>query len=182
MRKIASFILLLSLAWQSHAALVLLDRVAVIVDEDVVMQSEIDERMLTIKAQITAQPGAKAPPDEVLQEQIIERLIIESLQLQTADRAGIRISDDELNQALASIAYQNQMDMDEFRVALANDGVSWAQMREQVRREFAISRVQQGIMRAGIQPGGTAAHHFHVEVTAFQVDLVNICDLQLSPV
>ena len=151
MRKIASFILLLSLAWQSHAALVLLDRVAVIVDEDVVMQSEIDERMLTIKAQITAQPGAKAPPDEVLQEQIIERLIIESLQLQTADRAGIRISDDELNQALASIAYQNQMDMDEFRVALANDGVSWAQMREQVRREFAISRVQQGIMRRRIQ-------------------------------
>ena len=151
MRKLGSLIILLIFSLYGQAALVLLDRVAVIVDEDVIMQSEIDERLLTIKAQIAAQPGAKAPLDEVLQEQITERLIVESLQLQTADRAGIRISDDELNQALASIAYQNQMDLGQFRIALANDGVSWAQMREQVRREFAISRVQQGIMRRRIQ-------------------------------
>ena len=151
MRKLGSLIILLAFSLYGQAALVLLDRVAVIVDEDVIMQSEIDERLLTIKAQIAAQPGAKAPLDEVLQEQITERLIVESLQLQTADRAGIRISDDELNQALASIAYQNQMDLEQFRIALANDGLSWAQMREQVRREFAISRVQQGIMRRRIQ-------------------------------
>ena len=151
MRKLGSLIILVTFSLYGQAALVLLDRVAVIVDEDVIMQSEIDERLLTIKAQIAAQPGAKAPLDEVLQEQITERLIVESLQLQTADRAGIRISDDELNQALASIAYQNQMDLGQFRIALANDGVSWAQMREQVRREFAISRVQQGIMRRRIQ-------------------------------
>ncbi|SVE39455.1 uncharacterized protein METZ01_LOCUS492309, partial [marine metagenome] len=151
MKKLGSLIILLAFSLYGQAALVLLDRVAVIVDEDVIMQSEIDERLLTIKAQIAAQPGAKAPLDEVLQEQITERLIVESLQLQTADRAGIRISDDELNQALASIAYQNQMDLGQFRIALANDGVSWAQMREQVRREFAISRVQQGIMRRRIQ-------------------------------
>ena len=151
MRKLGSLIILVTFSLYGQAALVLLDRVAVIVDEDVIMQSEIDERLLTIKAQIAAQPSAKAPPDEILQEQIIERLIVESLQLQTADRAGIRISDDELNQALASIAYQNQMDLEQFRIALANDGLSWAQMREQVRREFAISRVQQGIMRRRIQ-------------------------------
>ena len=152
MKKLSSLIILLTISLYGQAALVLLDRIAVIVDEDVIMQSEIEERLLTIKAQIAAQPGAKAPPDEVLQEQITERLIIESLQLQTADRAGIRISDDELNQALASIAYQNQMNLEQFRLALANDGVSWAQMRDQVRREFAISRVQQGIMRRRIMP------------------------------
>ena len=151
MRKLVPLILLLTLSWQCYPALVLLDRVAVIVDEDVIMQSEIDERLLTIKSQINAQPGAKAPPARVLEEQIIERLILESLQLQTADRAGIRISDDELNNALSSIAAQNQMDLPQFRMALAKDGVSWAQMREQVRREFAISRVQQGIMRRRIQ-------------------------------
>ncbi len=151
MKKLVPLILLLTLSWQCYPALVLLDRVAVIVDEDVIMQSEIDERLLTIKSQINAQPGAKAPPAQVLEEQIIERLILESLQLQTADRAGIRISDDELNNALSSIAAQNQMDLPQFRMALAKDGVSWAQMREQVRREFAISRVQQGIMRRRIQ-------------------------------
>ncbi len=151
MRKLATIITLLTTSLSASAALVPLDRIAVIVDEDVIMQSEIEERLLTIKAQIRSQPGAKAPPNEVLEEQIIERLIVESLQLQTADRAGIRISDDELNQALASIAHQNQMDLEQFRIALDNDGVAWAQMREQVRREFAISRVQQGIMRRRIQ-------------------------------
>ena len=151
MKKLVPLILLLTLSWQCYPALVLLDRVAVIVDEDVIMQSEVDERLLTIKSQINAQPGAKAPPAQVLEEQIIERLILESLQLQTADRAGIRISDDELNNALSSIAAQNQMDLPQFRMALAKDGVSWAQMRDQVRREFAISRVQQGIMRRRIQ-------------------------------
>ena len=151
MRKLVPLILMLTLSSQGYPALVLLDRVAVIVDEDVIMQSEIDERLLTIKSQINAQPGAKAPPARVLEEQIIERLILESLQLQTADRAGIRISDDELNNALSSIAAQNQMDLPQFRMALAKDGVSWAQMREQVRREFAISRVQQGVMRRRIQ-------------------------------
>ena len=63
MKKLVPLILLLTLSWQCYPALVLLDRVAVIVDEDVIMQSEVDERLLTIKSQINAQPGAKAPPD-----------------------------------------------------------------------------------------------------------------------
>lgn len=142
---------LTSVTVSSYAALVLIDRISVVVDQDVIMQSEIDERMKAIKAQIAADPQTQAPSDDVLRGQIIERLILENLQLQTADRAGIRISDDELNEALSSIASQNQMTLTQFRVALANDGVSWAAMREQVRREFAISRVQQGVMRRRIE-------------------------------
>ncbi len=142
---------LTSVTVSSYAALVLIDRISVVVDQDVIMQSEIDERMKAIKAQIAADPQTQAPSDDVLRGQIIERLILENLQLQTADRAGIRISDDELNGALSGIASQNQMTLTEFRVALANDGVSWAAMREQVRREFAISRVQQGVMRRRIE-------------------------------
>ena len=142
---------LTSLSVSSYAALVVMDRIAVVVDQDVIMQSEIDERMKSIKAQIAADPKTQAPPDDALQGQVIERLVLENLQLQTADRAGIRISDDELNEALSGIASQNQMTLTQFRIALANDGVSWAAMREQVRREFAISRVQQGVMRRRIE-------------------------------
>ena len=142
---------LTSLSVSSYAALVVMDRIAVVVDQDVIMQSEIDERMNSIKAQIAADPKTQAPPDDALQGQVIERLVLENLQLQTADRAGIRISDDELNEALSGIALQNQMTLTQFRIALANDGVSWAAMREQVRREFAISRVQQGVMRRRIE-------------------------------
>ena len=76
MRKLATIITLLTTSLSASAALVPLDRIAVIVDEDVIMQSEIEERLLTIKAQIRSQPGAKAPPNEVLEEQIIENTSI----------------------------------------------------------------------------------------------------------
>ena len=149
--QLITITLLLTLAQPGKAALVLLDRIAIIVDEDVIMQSEIDERTQAVKAQLAASPSAKAPPEEVLQKQIIERLIVESLQLQMADRAGVRISDDELNQALYSIAAQNNLTLEQFQVALEQDGVAWPEMRDQVRREIRISRVQQGIMRKRIQ-------------------------------
>jgi peptidyl-prolyl cis-trans isomerase SurA len=135
----------------SQAALVLLDQIAIIVDEDVIMQSEIEDRIRSVKGQLAASPSGNAPPDDVLQNQIVERLIIENLQLQMADRAGVRISDDELNQALRSIAGQNKMSLEQFRAAIESDGMAWREMREQVRREIAISRVQQGIMRKRIQ-------------------------------
>ena len=150
LNKFSAVVLLTLAASSSQAAMVLLDRIAVVVDEDVIMMSEIEDRMRTIKAQLAASDG-NPPPDDVLRKQIIERLVIESLQLQTADRAGVRVSDDELNQAMAGIAAQNNMTLEQFRTALARDNVSWSQMREQVRREFAISRVQQGMMRRRIQ-------------------------------
>jgi peptidyl-prolyl cis-trans isomerase SurA len=134
-----------------QAALVLIDRIAVVVEQDVIMQSEIDERMRSIKSQINSQENTRLPSDEALQEQIIERLIVESLQLQRANRFGIRISDDELTEAMAGIAAQNSMNIDQFRLALEKDGVGWAVMREQIRRELSISRVQQGVMRRRIQ-------------------------------
>lgn len=144
----------------AQAALMVLDRIAVIVDEDVIMMSEIEERVRNVKAQLTAQPSGRPPADDVLTRQIIERLIVESLQLQTAERAGVRVSDDELNQAMLGIATQNNMDLQQFRAALASDGMSWGAMREQVRREFLISRVQQGMMRRRIQVSEQEVRNF----------------------
>lgn len=160
LRFLTTLLLLWMLAAPGQTALLLLDRIAVVVDQDVIMQSEIDERILVIKAQFAGQPNTRIPPDDALQSQVIERLVIESLQLQMADRAGIRISDAELNQALSGIATRNDMTLDEFRIALANDGMSWAAMREQVRREFAISRVQQGVMRRRIQVSEQEVQNF----------------------
>ncbi len=142
--------LLLLTTMPAHAALVLLDRIAVVVDEDVIMASEVETRVRSIKSQIAASPNAQQPPESVIREQVLERLIVESLQLQIASRNGVRISDDELNQALRGIAAQNQLTLEQFQVAIAQDGLSWPEMREQVRREIAISRVQQGIMRRRI--------------------------------
>lgn len=139
------------LAAPSRAEVEVLDEIIAIVDEDVILRSELDERMLAVKAQFRDNPQARLPPEDVLQEQIIERLIVESLQLQMADRAGVRISDEELNSAIRSIAAQNNLTLEQFQEAIQQDGISYREMRSQIRREMKISRVQQGVMNNRIQ-------------------------------
>ena len=143
-----SSILLLA-ALQANANLVIMDRIVAVVDEDVILESELLERINTLKAQLT-QPN-QLPADEVLRKQIIERLIVESLQLQMAQRVGVRISDEELNEALQAIAEQNKMTLAQFRAVLEKDGIAYGDMRTQVEREIMIARVQQGMMRNRIE-------------------------------
>ncbi len=135
----------------ASAAATVLDRIIAVVDEDVVLQSEMDQRMVAVNAQLANAPEGQVPPEDVLKKQVVDRLVVESLQLQMAERAGVRISDEELNQALQGIASQNQLSLAEFQRAIEADGISYVQMRDQIRREIAISRVQQGIMRNRIQ-------------------------------
>jgi peptidyl-prolyl cis-trans isomerase SurA len=154
MKQIKTLLSLMALALLSNnavGAFILLDRIAVIVDETVIMQSEIDERIGTIRANLASNREIAIPPDDIIRQQVIERLISENLQLQVADRAGVRVSDAELNTALQSIAQQNQLSLIDFRVALEQDGISYNTMREQIRREMIISQVQQGVMGSRIE-------------------------------
>jgi peptidyl-prolyl cis-trans isomerase SurA len=127
-----------------------LNRVVAIVDNDVVMQSQLDARLREVQ-QTIAQRGAALPPEHVLSQQVLERLIIENIQLQIGDRSGIRITDEELNQAIGTIAQRNGMSIEQFRVALAKDGLSYTDARDQVRREMIISRVRQRRVAERIQ-------------------------------
>jgi peptidyl-prolyl cis-trans isomerase SurA len=97
-------------------------------------------------------PSAEAaPPTGVLDQQVLERLIVENLQLQIGDRSGIRITDEELNQAVGTIAQRNNMSVEQFRAALAHDGLSYDDARDQIRREMIISRVRQRRVAERIQ-------------------------------
>ncbi|MBS7664208.1 peptidylprolyl isomerase [Pseudomonas lalucatii] len=127
-----------------------LDRVVAIVDNDVIMQSQLDARVREVQ-QTIAKRGAAVPSENVLDDQVLERLIIENIQLQIGDRSGIRITDEELNQALGTIAQRNGMSLEQFRAALAQDGLSYADARDQVRREMIISRVRQRRVAERIQ-------------------------------
>ena len=133
-----------------HAAVQELDRVVAIVDNDVVMQSQLDQRVHEVQ-QTIAKRGSGVPPASALEPQVLERLIVENLQLQIGDRSGIRITDEELNQAIGTIAQRNGMSIDQFRAALARDGLSYEDAREQVRREMIISRVRQRRVAERIQ-------------------------------
>lgn len=151
-------LLLVTFTWPSLAAPIVLDKIAAIVDNEIIMVSELESRKTAIKAQLT--DPASMPSEETLTEQIIERLVVESLQMQMARRAGIRISDGELNEAMNTIAAQNNFTLLEFSQALAKDGISYNSMREQVEKEIMINRVQQGIMRSRIEITDQSINNF----------------------
>ena len=134
----------------AHAAVQTLDKIVAIVDNDVVMQSQLDQRVHEVQ-QTIAKRGGAVPPTSVLDQQVLERLIVENLQLQIGERSGIRITDEELNQAIGTIAQRNNMSLEQFRAALAHDGLSFDDAREQVRREMVISRVRQRRVAERIQ-------------------------------
>jgi peptidyl-prolyl cis-trans isomerase SurA len=125
------------------AAPQVLDKVAVIVDDDVVMESELTERIQQIEVQLKSQDRPMPPATEV-REQVLNQMIVESLQMQMAQRAGVRISDAQLNQAMSRVAGQNNLDLDQFRAMLEQQGLSYTATREQIRKEMIIQQVQSG--------------------------------------
>ena len=142
-----------------HADVQPLDRVVAIVDTDVVMQSQLDQRVREVQ-QTIAKRGDSLPPEHVLGQQVLERLIIENIQLQIGDRSGIRITDEELNQAVGTIAQRNNLSLEQFRAALERDGLSYEDAREQIRREMIISRVRQRRVAERIQVSDQEVENF----------------------
>ena len=137
-------------AGQVSAATEILDQVVAIVDDDIIMASELRERIAAVRESIDAR-GIKPPPEDQLIRETLDRLILENIQLQMGRRVGVRISDAQLNGAMQRIAAQNRMTLEQFRQALEQSGQSYAAMREQVRREMTIQRVQGGNVNQRIQ-------------------------------
>lgn len=138
---------LLLLPVNASAEIALLDRVVAIVDNDVVLHSELNQRMGAVINQIQ-QSGTQAPPEEILQKQVLEQLISERLQLNMGYSAGIRISDEEINQALATVAANNNLSMEQYVAQVHASGSTMATVRREITNEIIIMRVQQGrVMR-----------------------------------
>ena len=127
----------------------LLDKIAIIVDDGLVMESQINDALSTLEKNYSEQ-NIKMPPKEVLIDQVKEKLIIEELQLQLADRAGVKISDAELNSTITRLAANNQMNLEEFILFIENSGDSYEKVRESMRREMRIQRIQRGRVNSNI--------------------------------
>jgi peptidyl-prolyl cis-trans isomerase SurA len=139
----ASFLLAMSLSSAAFAETQMLDQVVAIVDDDVVMASELRERFDTVMANVEAR-GVEAPPEDEIIRDILDRLILESIQMQMGERFGVRISDAQLDAAMARLAAGNGLTPEQFAMALEQEGQSYAEVRENIRREMVIQRVQQG--------------------------------------
>ncbi|HEL3785230.1 TPA: peptidylprolyl isomerase [Stenotrophomonas maltophilia] len=126
-----------------------LDRIAAVVDEDVILQSELQRAIANIKAQYAGREN-QLPPEDVLSRQVLERLVLVKLQVARAQGSGIRVSDQELNQAMNSIAQQNGSNLDALRQRLAHDGIDFNDFRASVRDEITVQRLRQSFAQSRI--------------------------------
>ncbi|MRX27615.1 peptidylprolyl isomerase [Kangiella sp. HZ709] len=132
----------------SHAQVI--DKVIAQVEEDVVLQSELDRKMAQIKSQIIAR-GTAMPTEQVLKKEVLDALILENIQLQMASRAGMKISDAELQHFAGQIAKQSGMSLPEFRLKLAADGIGYEIFLSDLRNEIMVNRVRDGFVNQRIQ-------------------------------
>tara|TARA_Y100000746_G_C15447801_1_gene425762 strand:+ start:279 stop:1589 length:1311 start_codon:yes stop_codon:yes gene_type:complete len=143
--------LVLSIQTESlEAEIELLDRVVAVVESSVIMESELNLRVKDIIGRLRNE-GTELPPQKVLEEQVLERLIIEEIQLQIGERAGVKISDEELNRALSMIASENSMSLEQFKENIEAGNQSYSNLRDSVRKELIIQRVQRGKVGANIE-------------------------------
>ncbi|MBE0486805.1 peptidylprolyl isomerase [Marinobacter sp.] len=133
---------MMALSVTAHAERKVLDRVVAIVDDDVILQTELEARVNTIVGRLSAQ-GTGLPPRQLLEERVLDQLISESIQMQMAGQMGMRISDNELNETLSNIARSNNLTLAQFEEQLAEEGVTFQQAREQIRNEMLSGRIQQ---------------------------------------
>src|SRR5688572_1486633 len=155
-----------------------IDRIAAVVDESVILRSELDRAVNNILTQYAGREG-QLPPREVLERQVMERLILVKLQVGRAQETGVRVTDQEIDQAIASIAQQNGATPEQLRQQVTRDGTSYPEFRNSIREELLIQRLRQRFAQSRIsvseaevdaalsaqQNSGTQYHLAHILVS-----------------
>jgi peptidyl-prolyl cis-trans isomerase SurA len=128
-----------------------IDGIVAVVDEDVILRSELDRAVANISRQFANGQNGELPPRDVLEKQVLERLIMIRLQVDRANDSGIRISDQELQQSVAQIAAQNKMSVEDLRARLASDGLSFVEFQDNLRDEVTTQRLRQRYVQSSVQ-------------------------------
>ena len=123
-----------------------LDRIVAVVEEDVILQSELDEAINAIVRQYAANPG-QLPPKDVLARQVLDRLVLMKLQVQRANDQNIHVTDQEIDSAATNVAQQNKMSLDQLRGAVEKDGYSYAAFRQQLSDQIIAQRLHESVVR-----------------------------------
>ena len=138
---ILGLLYLSGLATRAYAA-EMLDQIVAVVDDEVIMQSELDRYMSRVREELQ-QRGTELPPQAILEKQVLDRLILTKIQLELAKRTGIKVDDETLNAAIADIATRNKMNIDQFRGVLEKQGYDFSQFREDIRDQITVARLKQ---------------------------------------
>lgn len=147
---LASALLSVPLMGNTQTKIQLLDRVVAVVDNMVVTQTELDHRQQEVISRVQ-QSGMRLPPRDVLQKQILDQLIAETLQLGLAERYGVQIADADVNTRIADIMRTNKWDEATFAAGLKNDGFTLNEFRENIRRQLTMQSISQGLVSRRIR-------------------------------
>ncbi|MCC5865089.1 MAG: peptidylprolyl isomerase [Wenzhouxiangella sp.] len=123
------------------------DRIVALVEDDVILKSELDEAIGMIERQARSR-GERMPPRSVIEEQVLERLVMTRLEVLRAEATGIRVSDTDVDQALEQVARQNGLNMSQLRAAIESDGIDFREFRRDVREELMTTRFRQRVVNA----------------------------------
>jgi peptidyl-prolyl cis-trans isomerase SurA len=129
---------------------VLVDRPVAIVEEDVVLKSELDAAVRNIRGQYATRPD-QLPPEDVLEKQVLERLIVNKLQVERAQTSGIKVTDQDVDAAIGRIATGNNLSPEQLRAQVAGSGQTWEEFRRSIHDEMLIQQLRQSFAQGRIQ-------------------------------
>ena len=155
-----------------------LDRIVAVVEEDVILQSELDEAINAIVRQYASNPG-QLPPKDVLARQVLDRLILMRLQVQRANDQGIRVSDQDIDQAAGNVAQQNKMSLDQLRAAVEQDGFSYAAFRQQLADQIIAQKLHESVVRDQVTVTDAEVNNLLASPT-YKAGEVHLAHIQIS--
>ena len=155
-----------------------LDRIVAVVDDGVILQSELDDAVRAVQQQYASNPG-QLPPLNVLQRQVLERLILMRLQVNKADDQGIRVSDADVDQAVARVAQQNRMSVDQLRGAIAQSGASFAAFRRQISEQLTVQRLHDSVVHDSVQVTDSEINNL-LNSPTYKAGEVHLAHIQIS--
>ena len=122
-----------------------LDRIVAIANDDVILQSDLDDAVRSVQQQYASHPE-QLPPMNLLQKQVLDRLILMRLQIQKAQDQGIHVSDAEVDQAVKNVAEQNKVTPEQLQAEVERSGSSFAEFRKQLAEQIMVQRLHQSVV------------------------------------
>jgi peptidyl-prolyl cis-trans isomerase SurA len=155
-----------------------LDRIVAVVEEDVILQSELNAAINAVTRQYAANPQ-QLPPQDVLARQVLDRLILMKLQTQRANDQNIHVSDQDIDQAVANVAQQNKMQPDQLRAAVEQDGTSFAAFRQQLSDQLIAQKLHESVVRDQVTVTDAEVNNLLASPT-YKAGEVHLAHIQVS--
>jgi peptidyl-prolyl cis-trans isomerase SurA len=155
-----------------------LDRIVAVVDENIILQSELDDAVRLVQQQYASNPG-QLPPQDVLKRQVLDRLILMKLQLAKADDQGIHVSDADVDQAVAAVAQQNHMTPEQLQQAVEQSGQSFAAFRSQLADQVTVQRLHDSVVRDSVNITDSEINNL-LNSPTYKAGEVHLAHIQIS--